>query len=195
MLPDFPKVKSASADLLKRFLVNRIQSHLGPFADVPVSTLHEGRGTVLVREDGDRADLDLRKVSSEIVIDNDRLPTFGLDQAIAELERVASEMAAQQLQRLSTVVGEAADAAGNVVEGKGRPFGPELVFEMLKTVHIEFREDGLPRLPTGWPYPDRIREAYRQIQDDPVLRGRFDQIIDEKREEWRDREARRVLVG
>ena len=69
---------------------------------------------------------------------------------------------------------------------------------MLETIQLEFYPDGRPhelhvvgRLFT----PDRIKAADEELQHNPELEKRHDELMARKREEWRAREADRKLVG
>ena len=39
-----------------------------------------------------------------------------------------------------------------------------------------------------------LKEAYSRLEADPVLKQQYDELIESKRKEWRDREANRKLV-
>ena len=63
---------------------------------------------------------------------------------------------------------------------------------------IDFDEKGNPILPTIVLHPDmmkRIEGKLAEWESDPELQARRKNILAKKKEEWRDRESNRKLVG
>lgn len=74
----------------------------------------------------------------------------------------------------------------------------EQILETLTQIQIDFRPDGTPILPDIHIHPDladALRKALEELESDPDLRQQMKQLIVEKREAWRAREASRKLVG
>ena len=65
-------------------------------------------------------------------------------------------------------------------------------------MQLEFDENGDPKGLTVVIPPsmeERAKETMEMFHQDPELSGRWQELMDKKRKEWRDREAARKLVG
>jgi hypothetical protein len=69
---------------------------------------------------------------------------------------------------------------GNVVDAKGAKLSPEHVIEMIEQIHIDFDEEGEPRLPSLLPSP-KLAEGLKQMKWTKQQEERLEQIIEEKR--------------
>jgi hypothetical protein len=198
MLPDYPKIKALIKELFHERLANAKKHRLGAFSQVRESQLHEGMSLGLTRYDNSTDNVDMKRVeaSAEISYEEQEADEFGF-QTIARMadllgERLAAEQVKLMLQRFTAAVRE----VGNVTDGS-KPMVDQL-FEMWEKIYIEFSPDGSPILPTLVMGSEqallKAKEAVEQIDSDPVLRNRKEQIIEQKRQEWRDREAARNLV-
>lgn len=74
------------------------------------------------------------------------------------------------------------------------------ILEIFRTVEMEFDPKTLQLLP-GFQFvmhPETAAKVVPKIQEwekDPEFKAKHERIMERKREEWRDREARRKLVG
>ena len=73
-----------------------------------------------------------------------------------------------------------------------------MMWDMLEKIHIDFDKNGQPRMPNMVIHPDtleRIRPKLAEWEADPAIKKRRIEILAKKKEEWRDRESNRKLVG
>lgn len=110
---------------------------------------------------------------------------------------MAEEMAKQQSQYVFARISEAVEAVGNSVHAGG-DFQPEHLLEVLRRKEMSF--DPVTLEPTGEffvVHPDtfkKIEPKLREWEKDPAFRAAHDALMEEKRREWREREASRKLV-
>lgn len=81
---------------------------------------------------------------------------------------------------------------------KGKPLDPDAIFAVFEKMQMDFDEHGIHHAPTIVIPPNlenSMKQVLHQIDRDPILQKRYDEIIMQKRMEWRDREAARKLVG
>lgn len=198
MLPDFPSVKQDLADRLDEFLRRRVQQHLGPLGQAQRVTLFEGDEQVIVRPSGEVDATKFEKFSTSLTLADQEIIEMTLDDLLAKLDAVAKEMASQQARSFYSTISDAVEKVGNVVDSGGEPISGRTVLESLSTLHIDFNRDGTPRMPSFHAAPDLakdLKRAYEELEESPELQGEYEQMITDKREEWRAREARRRLVG
>lgn len=199
MLPDLPKLKADVAQVFHIIFKNRLNAYLGVIGEMPQYIIKEGSNPVTIRPDASRDETTLKAASAETIFKAEEIPHLTAEQRVARLDDVARDMANQMSSHAFATINKAIDKVGNVVNGKGKPFSPEAVFEVLEKIQLDFEADGVKHKELTVIIPpamsDRVRETFEQIHQDSELSKRYKEIIDKKREEWRAREAARKLVG
>ena len=198
MLPDFPAVRNEMDDVLTRFLRARVMHHEGIVSEIAQHTIHEGSRNSIIRPDGKEDETEMVQLEEEMKLKWKDLATLDLAGAAAQLDKVAAGIAAQKSKHFFETLGQAAEKVGNVVDGKGRPLSPDVILEVLSTIQIDFDELGNPSnlnivIPPS--QQERAADIAKQFTEDNSLRRRYDRVIEQKKEEWRAREATRILVG
>ncbi len=198
MLPNLPRLKGDIQNLLTRYLQKQINVRLGVFNEAPKHTAREGNRMRVIRGDGAVDDSEFQESSAEMRISIEDGPKLSIEERISKINIVADEMASQISRHAFGRLKEAVDKVGNVVDSKGQPFSADAVFEMLEKIELEFDDTGKHLKLSIVLSPDvmpRAKEVFKQIETDSTLRKRYEEIIEKKRIEWRDREASRKLVG
>jgi len=183
--------------ILDQYLRNRINQRLGVFGEAPKHYMHEGNRMRIVRANGSVDETKLKEASGEISLKVGDIPALTLKERIAKLDKIAEQMADQIATHSLKTLSEGLDKAGQVVDRKGKPFDAEAIFEVLEKLQIEFDESGKCDLTILIPpaLTPRAEELVRLLETDKNLQKRHADIMERKREEWRDREAARKLVG
>ncbi len=198
MLPDVPGFKQDLQYILDRYLSKAVYGRLGLFADVPRHKVHEGMEMRIYRADGTVEDSGMKEASAEMTMKFDDIPHMTVADRIAKLNEMADAMAKQMSEHLYKSLNESLEKAGQVVDGKGKPFGIESVFAALEMLQVDFDKHGNPKeltIAVGPALIPRVREMVEQEKNDPSIKKRHDEIMAKKWLEWRDREAARKLVG
>jgi hypothetical protein len=88
---------------------------------------------------------------------------------------------------------------GNVVDAGGQPLNEELVLKTLEKLEHSFEPDGTWNPPTILASPETVERLMRSANADGSGSAEFDEslakILDKKRDDFRRREADRVLAG
>jgi len=150
----------------------------------------------MVRADGSESRKGFHKVEARVTLPDDyESATF--DEIISRLDDCASEVARQQTEYALQVIQQAIDEGGYVQRAKVR-LSPDVLLGALEHIGMEFDRTGNPVRPTLFVHPSRqhaVEGILRLLDTDPTLKRRMDEIVRAKREEWRDREINRRLVG
>lgn len=197
MIPDFPVEKMKLVNLWTQYLDFKRKELSGFLNEVPTYQHHEGNRWRLTREDNSFDDSEYQELSAGFTVKNEDIPELTPDKIRELLDEVAEEMCKQQSQHMFGKIFEATHAVGNVINASGKPFSPELFLEMLDRIELSFDEDGKWIPPTMIVHPEFIaanKDVLANLDKDPELQARQTEIINRKREEWRDREAYRKLV-
>ena len=194
MLPDFLKTK----EKLKKMLDSEMQKvqfrHMGPFADTPKSEIVEGDKVILVRSDGSREEVEMKKAEAKVETKLEEVEEMTHEKVLDKIDILAREMAKQIAKTVYETMSEAAEEVGNVTSADGRPLSIDLLLEGLEKMHLSFDEEGQPselKLVAHPKMSSALEKIYSQIESHP----RYQELMERKREEWRVRENNRELVG
>ncbi|MFG3449580.1 hypothetical protein ACGFZ3_13445 [Stenotrophomonas sp. NPDC047960] len=198
MLPDLRKVKAELQKVHMQTISALAQKQLGAFSDIPRHIIHEGDSMVTLRADGTSEQSGMSTVSAESSIDAGRVAKITADERYEILADLARRMAEGMATQLYGELNRTLEDAGQVVEGKGKGFTPELFLEVLEKIEMEFDDAGQMKNMRLVMHPDSkldFAKVQRQLDTDPGLQQRYNDIMQRKREAYYAREAARELVG
>ena len=198
MLPDYPQIKAELKTATEEFMQFRFRQYLGPLADIPEVRVFEGNSKKHFGRTGGSHESPMIDITAKMNIHKDDLPNRSLWQHLGDLDSLAKDMAYKMSTRVYQGISKAVDDAGNVVSTQGIGFRPDALLEAMAKVAVEFEQDGTPRMPSfhvGEQNAEALRNALQEIDRDPEMLRRHSDIMKQKREEWRAREASRRLVG
>ncbi len=195
MLPDFPKAKTLIVKRqLKRF--GDVHSQvLGGFTEVPQAPMHEGHRFGLVREDGKLDEMKWKKIQVCRKVKLDDLENWTDERICAHYEGMAAEFAYEQKKMALDEIASATESVGNSIAGG---ITSETILKLYEKIQLDFQPDGehVELFFSGSPEAcTAFKKAREQLEIDPELRARFEAVIQGKRNEWRERESARKLVG
>ncbi|UPT62094.1 MAG: hypothetical protein M0D54_17215 [Hyphomonadaceae bacterium JAD_PAG50586_4] len=196
MLPTATRI-TEKFDLFIQDYMRRVAHSEGMLQGISHHVMHEGKAWRLERPDGTTSESELESHGHEMTIKFDELPRFGFQQAMEKARELAVAMRNQaermMIRTLETDLPESQQTQSN------RPFDHETVFEALEKIQIDFDkgDDGASQL-TMVVHPDMIPKLEKlsaEFEASEDLKRRHEDIMRRKKEEYREREARRRLVG
>lgn len=198
MLPDFPHLKRRVNTRLLRFVREQVPILAPLLRDVSSYTQHEGRRGDLTRADASTDTTLFEAAQFRFELPREEMRGFDLESLRRRLTELAGQIAAHQSQLMLTRVGEAAAAVGNEVNVGGE-LKPEHFLEMMRKVHVDFDPvTNKPKPGFSWVmHPDTATKVIAKVQEwekDSTFMAELSRIEDQQREEWRAREARRILA-
>lgn len=140
----------------------------------------------------------MQQFHGEFSIPTKELPATTLDTILAKIDNAAQQIARQVAENIYQTISEAVERVGNTIDAKGQKPSAELILETLAKIQVDFDRDGKPRMPELHIHPtleEATKLAFEELENNPELKKQFKQTMEEKREEWRAREASRILVG
>lgn len=196
MLPDYSEIKGK----IKKKIEERMRSgkEIPPLDVLPQKTVFEGDKFKTVRSDGSTDVTDFEKFSTEIKIDLKDFESISFEEILKKVDEAAIEMETQKGRHFFEKMKEIVDSTGNVINAKGEKLNPEHIFKLMELIEINFNDNGTYKpldFYVGTEISERSIEVLKEIDNTPELKRRMEEIIDKKREEWRDRESSRRLVG
>jgi len=94
--------------------------------------------------------------------------------------------------QLFSVLREACEESGQVVDCKGEPFSFELVLKLLEKIEITFDKDGSPSMPTMFVHPSMIKVLEENMPTEDQ-KNQMDQLIARKKDEYFAKKRTRKL--
>ncbi len=198
MLPDFPKLKK---DIHKYFLVDQFeQARMSDplLARIRHYMQHEGDQGSYETMDGHKKDKNYQQFHSEYQITVDDITNSGFEIVLKKFYDMGMDASSQMAQYSFTEIGKVIDETGNSIDAKGQKWTKELFLESIKKILIDFDEEtGQAIMPTMYIHPsqaDNVRQMIQDAESDPQHKIEFDKIMEQKKQEFYDREANRKLV-
>lgn len=198
MLPDFIGLKKEIDSVLTLFMRKRFKFYCTGIQDVPKEQLFEGTGMTVQRASGDIDESAFFKNSTEFSISYHEVPNLSLQNILEKLDNVAKDMADQVQKTFYLKINKDLDRMGRTVDYKGKPFSAEAILAALESIQIEFNDDGKHndlQIHIAPQLEESAKKAFYDLENDPTLKKRHEELMMKKREEWRAREASRRLVG
>ena len=196
MLPDFPDTKKLFSRFFRTYMRQKARA-ISPYGAVQTRYLHEGRAMHITRADQSQSTSDMQELSTYLEIKFDEIENLTLQKAIEKHDAMIVDMVRKQTEfireRMSAEI-----PASQTLDAKGRKFDAQVMFELLERMQMDFYPDGTPHeLHVDGPLftPERMAAAEKELESNPELKRKFDEMMEKKKEEWRAREADRKLVG
>ena len=197
MLPNWPLLKDEFSKAFARHIRARVRERSAT-GILPSTTQHEGERSSITRADGTREEVDFLTAEGIVEIKVEELESLRLRDMLPKLDPVVESLAKSMSEHLFSTMDRITKQTGNVLDGKGQPISAEHMLEVLDRMDLNFGRDGLPKWPTlliSSSQGERAKNEFRRFSREPSLRASFEQLVQQKREEWRVREADRILVG
>lgn len=196
MLPDFMTQKRERFKNLNHGFTS--ESQRGTILSrIQTFRLHEGDRWTIFRDDGSQETMRLEKLETLIELSRKDIHENGEFAINNALYKSHKDLRKSQKQLLYRRLNEVTEAAGNTVDAQGGPITAETLLQCWETMDFSFDEKGNWCQPTMIFNPvqsQRVAEAFEQLETDPDLKSKLDDLIRRKREEWNVREANRKLV-
>jgi len=151
----------------------------------------------ITRADQSESTSGMERLSTHLEIKLDEIENLTLQKAIEKHDAMIADLVRKQThfvrERISSELPESQS-----LDAKGRKFDAQVVVDMLEKMEIEFYPDGAPQeLFLDGPLftAERMAAVEKEVESNPELKRKFEEIMAKKKEEWRAREADRKLVG
>lgn len=197
MLPDFLKARTALKKKQHTFLIASIRQQTPSYIrQANFKTIYEGDRMAVHYEEGQIYEKPISLISAESGPGSITALKSNPNQIYQHLTEMAKVFVEKQIGAMIKTVQDVTEMTGNVVTGTGLTV--DAVFAILEKLSISFDETGEPVFPSIMVNPDdigKVAKILADIQTEPELKKRHDQLIETKRQQWNDRQNSRKLVG
>jgi hypothetical protein len=199
VLPGFPKIEALRARTNRR-VIERLAAQLSPvLGQIDRHTQFEGRETTILRHDDTIGHSALDPVSAEVLFERIPLTDYTEEELVKKLTRFAEQMAQGISGILYAEMEKGTTEVGNVVKAPGQPFSEELILKAIEKMEHSFAPDGTWERPTFVVSPEIFHQimqsAGNRSSGSPGFERSLKKILQKKRDDFRRREADRILAG
>jgi hypothetical protein len=196
MLPDFPRLKGKLERVSLAKLRRRVDSGDPVLSQIRRMRQHEGRSFSHEQLGGTKGEGEAQEFQSKFEISFAEVPGLTLQKLDQKLDELAQSIIPQQAKYFFERVGEECEKVGNSMDAKGERLSASMLLDMMSKVQTDFDADGKPGgmfviHPSLAP---AVQKAAEELENDPELKRRGEEIQRRQREEWSTRESNRRLV-
>ena len=160
--------------------------------------IHEGRSTAIRRPDNTIDNTQIIEAQALTETSWKDLESFTLPQVLNSLRAIAEQFKEQRIKHLAESMNAVTAATGQQFDVKGRPLTNEDIFALIETMEVNFERDPTAGDMIIWA-PSEMESVFRRLdqemKDDPRLQKRWDDLMRRKRNDYREKEINRDLVG
>jgi hypothetical protein len=192
MLPDFPQSKR---EIRKRLvqLTERLEREKAPLlAEIKGFIQHEGKVHSYDRIKADPVTEGFEEIAIPVTIELSEMPDLVGEKLFAKIDALADQVARKRMEMFYQKFTEVTREVGNALDAQGAPLTPEMIFEMLERVDMEFGPDNQPTF--RFNTTPELAKVFEGFQDDAAFRAKYEELLNRKRDAWRNRESNRKLV-
>lgn len=194
MLPTFPRIQQHRME--DNFLtVHRLAAQISPMLGMIARNIQfEGSGHAIERHDDTTSETEMATVAGELTFSKDMpLGEFTSAELLRRLAELAQQMVRGTSEHFFAEINKATEAVGNVVDGGGKPPSEDLLIEAYSKMEHTFDADG------RWKPPTLITggnsQVINEIHASASFQRRLGDVLRQKKDDYRRREADRVLAG
>jgi hypothetical protein len=191
MLPEFPKARSKMIDLWNTAFFNGLNGSDAFLAQIAVRVQKEGHTAQI-----GGGNMEYKRCSVDFSFKTKDAEGMSVEEFFGSPFKLGAQMAGQQMQtvfeKMKTPSPHGMPLAWKVGELKF-----DQILEVWEKMEIDFDDDGKPRWPTIVLQPDAQAEIQVKLpkwHEGPEFRKKWAELIERKRKEFDEREARRRLV-
>jgi hypothetical protein len=158
---------------------------------------YEGDRWTMRNPDGTYDAIPFKEIRATTPIDIEKIVQRGPEALIESGKKIATQVREQQDKLFFDTVNETLTKTGRVHDAGGEPFNFDLFLNLLEKVDFDFRDDGKPILPTIFVDPQLGEVIMKQLPEwekNEDYNKRFNDLIENKKKKWYDRESNRKLV-
>jgi hypothetical protein len=192
VLPDFPSTKREIGARILAAIEHSARRKAPVLAEIKTRLQHEGKVHSYDRIGAAPKTEGFEEVKIPVTVQISEVPDLVGKHMEAKIEAIAEERARLSMDMSHRRFKEVADEVGNAVHAQGAPLTEDLIFRMLERPDMEFGPDNQP-LGIFYTTPE-LGKALEILQRNPSFGARYQELLQRKRDGWRDRESNRKLV-
>lgn len=195
MLPTFPKIIALRREINEATVKAKVSQMAPQFGMIGHNVQFEGSGHSITRADDTVDHTEMAAVAAEMRVPiGSALHEFTLQIVDTYLTGAARQMAEGMSRHFYEVMDRGTREAGMVVDAKGAPLTEDLLLEVFEKMEHTFNDDGSWNAPVILAGQDMIDKMVANVGT-PQGNAKLAELLERKRDDFRRRQAGRVLAG
>jgi hypothetical protein len=192
MLPDFPHSKDQIRNRIVVAIEAAVRAKAPLLAGIKTLVQHEGTLHAYDRVRAAPVTEEYEEMAIPVTLEVAEVPNLVGIQLEAKIDAIAEHKARVEMDMLYRKQTEVCQEIGNTVNANGAPLNADLLLEMLEKVDVHFAANDQPegRFVVG----PTLDAPLKKLLQEPAFRTRYDDLMERKRDVWRNRESDRKLV-
>ena len=196
MLPRIASLESEFSDALASY-VRECSRRDGIIREIRGHLIHEGAASAIQRSPTDSEKTEMFAAEAETTMLFDEIESVDINYIISKANEIAEQFARRISQSFFQTMDKATAKTGQRVDARGTPLTNELIMEMLSKMPVDFEKSphGDLAVVTAPQMAPRFQALEQELNENPELRKKMNDLMDKKRHEFREREINRNLAG
>jgi hypothetical protein len=171
----------------RRGILNQIASHV----------IHEGTSNSISRGPSENEPTKMFEAGAETKIGFDEIQSVDLTYILNKANEIADQFERHFSTHLFETMDDVTKKTGLRYDGGGKPLTNDALIEALSGMHMDFDKSGNANISIVAPpaMAATFQKLEAEMNEDPALRKRWDDMMEKKRDEFRTREINRNLAG
>lgn len=196
MLPRIAKLDSEFYAAIRAYIQKRSRSG-GILREIGSHIIHEGASNSISRSALENQFTNMVEASAETRMDFADIDSVDAQYVLTKATEIAAQFERQFATHLFQTMDDVTAQTGLRYDGAGRPLTNDALIEALSQMNIDFDEFGNPTMSivASPVMAATFQKLDAELENDAVLRKRWNDMMEKKRDEFRTREINRNLAG
>jgi hypothetical protein len=189
---------------LDREFVNAVQNYVRTHSresqllkEIRAHVIHEGHASAIRRSADELEHAKMTEAAAETTMAFAEIDNVDSDYVLAKANDISSQFQKHMSQHLFETINEVTEKTGLRADAKGQGLTNDLLIELFSKMQMNFErsQHGDVTIVASPQMIPTFQKLERQMQEDPQMKKKWDDMIERKRNEFREREINRNLVG
>jgi hypothetical protein len=196
MIPRVAKLDREFASAVRAYIQARSRRR-GILSQIASHVIHEGTSNSISRSSLENEPTKMFEAGAETKIDFAEIESVDASYILNKADELANQFERHFSTHLFETMDDATKKSGLRYDGAGRPLTNEGFMEALSMMHMDFDKFGNPNISVvaSPAMAATFQKLEAEMNEDPALQKRWDDMIEKKRDEFRTREINRNLAG
>jgi len=196
MLPRIARLDEEFGDAIRAYIQARSRRR-GILNQIASHVIHEGASNSISRSPLDNEPTKMVEAGAEARIGFDEIESVDANYILNKANEIADQFERHFSTHLFETMDDVTKKTGLRYDGGGRPLTNDALIEALSQMNIDFDQSGNANVSIVAPpaMAATFQKLHAEMDKDPVLRKRWDGMMEKKRDEFRTREINRNLAG
>jgi hypothetical protein len=196
MLPRIAKLDRQFVEAIQFYVRERSRGN-SVLRKIKAHVVHEGKSTAIRRSPTEIELTKLIQATVETRMMHDEIESIDLAYILSKAEEISADFERQISAHLFKTLEEVTDQTGLKKDARGQRLTNDMLIELFSMMQINFeRSQGGDFLIVAAPGMEAtFKKLEREMTENPEIKAKWNAMMERKRNEFREREINRNLVG